>query len=152
MQLPIQTQNYVVPELQVFVSSLQISTKRAHPCATSRARFKAAAEPFSTGMVSHLRHFQELYQAKLGTLKIFLVFYPEIATDSFMYTLYTFKQQLALKIVLLQTSFRIHVLCEYLQNRILSPRSHLNLSNTFGSLFNYYLLEFFSWGSCMILH
>ena len=31
LQLPIQTPNSVVPELQVFVSSLQISAKRAHP-------------------------------------------------------------------------------------------------------------------------
>ena len=31
LQLPIQTQHSVVPELQVFVSSLAISAKRAHP-------------------------------------------------------------------------------------------------------------------------
>ena len=31
LQLPIQTPNSVVPELQVFVSSLQISAKQAHP-------------------------------------------------------------------------------------------------------------------------
>ena len=31
LQLPIQIQNSVVPELHVFVSSLQISAKRAHP-------------------------------------------------------------------------------------------------------------------------
>ena len=31
LQLPIQTQNSVAPELQVFVSSLEISAKRAHP-------------------------------------------------------------------------------------------------------------------------
>ena len=30
LQLPIQTQNSVAPELQVFVSSLEISAKRAH--------------------------------------------------------------------------------------------------------------------------
>ena len=34
LQLPIQTQNYVAPELHVFVSSLKISAKRAHPCCT----------------------------------------------------------------------------------------------------------------------
>ena len=32
LQLPIQTPNSVAPELQVFVSSLAISAKRAHPC------------------------------------------------------------------------------------------------------------------------
>ena len=32
LQLPIQTPNSVAPELQVFVSSLTISAKRAHPC------------------------------------------------------------------------------------------------------------------------
>ena len=31
LQLPIQTPNYVEPELQAFVSSLAISAKRAHP-------------------------------------------------------------------------------------------------------------------------
>ena len=31
LQLPIQTQNSVAPELQVFVSSLETSAKRAHP-------------------------------------------------------------------------------------------------------------------------
>ena len=31
LQLPIQTPNSVAPELQVFVSSLKISAKRAHP-------------------------------------------------------------------------------------------------------------------------
>ena len=31
LQLPIQTQNSVAPELQIFVSSLQISAKRTHP-------------------------------------------------------------------------------------------------------------------------
>ena len=31
LQLPIQTPHSVVPELQVFVSSLKISAKRAHP-------------------------------------------------------------------------------------------------------------------------
>ena len=34
LQLPIQTPHSVVPELQVFVSSLKISAKRAHPCST----------------------------------------------------------------------------------------------------------------------
>ena len=32
LQLPIQTPHSVAPELQVFVSSLKISAKRAHPC------------------------------------------------------------------------------------------------------------------------
>ena len=31
LQLSIQTQNSVAPELQVFISSLEISAKRAHP-------------------------------------------------------------------------------------------------------------------------
>ena len=31
LELPIQTQNSVAPELQVFVSSLEISAKRAQP-------------------------------------------------------------------------------------------------------------------------
>ena len=35
LQLPIQTQNSVAPELQVFVSSLAILAKRAHPWAKS---------------------------------------------------------------------------------------------------------------------
>ena len=33
LQLPIQTPNFVAPELQAFVSSLAISAKRAHPSA-----------------------------------------------------------------------------------------------------------------------
>ena len=32
LQLPIQTPHSVAPELQVFVSSLKISAKQAHPC------------------------------------------------------------------------------------------------------------------------
>ena len=32
LQLPIQTQNCMPSELQVFVSSLEISAKRVHPC------------------------------------------------------------------------------------------------------------------------
>ena len=36
LQLPIQTQNSVAPELQVFVSSLEISAKHAHPSASGR--------------------------------------------------------------------------------------------------------------------
>ena len=35
LQLPIQTQNSVVPELQAFVSSLPISVKQAYPWAKS---------------------------------------------------------------------------------------------------------------------
>ena len=34
LQLPIQTPHSVAPELQVFVSSLKFSVKRAHPCCT----------------------------------------------------------------------------------------------------------------------
>ena len=40
LQLPIQTPHSVVPELQVFVSSLKISAKRAHP--QTDLRYRAA--------------------------------------------------------------------------------------------------------------